>query len=120
MPSCRHCRHAVDVLTDLELCDRCHHRPTIRVLYEIRRPGWTPAWEEHIRRLEERARLELPLFEAGYATPPDGGDRDLERRLRLRARKRRLWRLKPWKKRPRPGPPLPGPPPQLPPPSPAA
>src|SRR5262245_26739509 len=89
MPCCRHCRKGVQTLTCFELCDRCHRRPTIRVLYEIRRANWTPQWEEHIRRLEERARLRLPLFDEGHQTPPDGGDREAEYRRRERKRKER-------------------------------
>ena len=32
------------------------------ILY-LRRRGWTPAWEEHLRRLARRARARQPLFE---------------------------------------------------------
>ena len=46
----------------LGLCGQCHARDTIRPLY-LRRRGWTPQWESHLRRLTERARLRLPLFD---------------------------------------------------------
>ena len=45
----------------LGLCERCAATPGIRRLYRKRR-GWTPQWEAHLRRLTERARLQLPLF----------------------------------------------------------
>jgi hypothetical protein len=45
----------------LDLCARCHAVKNVRLLY-VRRRGWTPAWEAHLRRLAERARLHLPLF----------------------------------------------------------
>lgn len=47
--------------TRLGLCARCHAIKGVRRLY-LRRHGWTPAWEAHLRRLAERARLRLPLF----------------------------------------------------------
>jgi hypothetical protein len=39
----------------------CYAVKGIRVLY-LRRRGWTPEWEAHLRRLTERARNRLPLF----------------------------------------------------------
>jgi hypothetical protein len=58
---CAHCerRPASD---PLGLCGRCAASPGVRVLYR-RRPGWTPAWEAHLRRLAARARRRLPLFD---------------------------------------------------------
>jgi hypothetical protein len=53
----------------LGLCAHCHGIRSIRRLY-LRRPGWTPEWEAHLRRLTERAKRRLPLFE----DPPAKGD----------------------------------------------
>lgn len=60
-PVCLHCerRPGADALG---LCAVCVARPCIRVLYTVRRHGWTPAWEAHLRRLTERASKKLPLF----------------------------------------------------------
>jgi hypothetical protein len=33
----------------------------IRMCY-VKRRGWTPEWEAHLRRLTERAKRRLPLF----------------------------------------------------------
>jgi hypothetical protein len=46
----------------LGLCAPCAASRGVRLLYQKRR-GWTPAWEAHLRRLTERARLRLPLFD---------------------------------------------------------
>jgi hypothetical protein len=58
---CVHCeaRPAAD---GLGLCADCNGRRETRVLY-LRRRGWTPEWEAHLRRLTRRARLRLPLFD---------------------------------------------------------
>jgi hypothetical protein len=45
----------------LDLCSLCHANRGIRVLY-LRRRGWTPQWEAHLRRLTARAQQGLPLF----------------------------------------------------------
>jgi hypothetical protein len=60
-PLCLHCEEAA-AATGLGLCPACQAVPGIRVLY-LRRRGWTPQWELHLRRLTERARRRLPLFE---------------------------------------------------------
>jgi hypothetical protein len=41
----------------------CHAAKGIRKLY-VRRKGWTPQWEAHLRRLARRAQARLPLFGA--------------------------------------------------------
>ncbi len=60
-PLCLHCEKAAAV-DGLGLCPACRAVPGIRVLY-VRRRGWTPQWEMHLRRLADRARRRLPLFE---------------------------------------------------------
>jgi hypothetical protein len=52
------------------LCAACEARCCIRVLYARRRRSWTPEWEAHLRRLTERAKRKLPLFE----NEPSGGE----------------------------------------------
>ena len=61
---CLHCERRPPAGA-LGLCAVCHGRPCIRVLYAVRRHGWTPAWEAHLRRLAERAKRGLPLFGDG-------------------------------------------------------
>jgi hypothetical protein len=61
VPLCLHCEKA-EAAGGLGLCPACHAVPGIRVLY-VRRRGWTPQWELHLRRLADRARRRLPLFE---------------------------------------------------------
>ena len=58
---CLHCERPAEV-NELGLCARCQATPTVAVLY-LRREGWTPAWEEHLRLLTRRAKQKLPLFE---------------------------------------------------------
>jgi hypothetical protein len=99
MPHCRHCRRERDPLSALELCEPCQKRRQVRTLYEKRRPGWTPAWEAHLRHLEERARRKLPLFPRDYRPPADGGDPRVEARWRERLRKRRAWLWTAWRRR---------------------
>jgi hypothetical protein len=60
-PHCLHCEKAA-AANGLGLCPACNAVPGIRVLY-LRRRGWTPQWELHLRRLTDRARRRLPLFE---------------------------------------------------------
>jgi hypothetical protein len=60
MSTCEHCEKPAE-RDELGLCPACAAVPSIRVLYS-RRPGWTPAWEERLRRLARRARQGLPLF----------------------------------------------------------
>jgi hypothetical protein len=59
---CLYCerRSAVD---PVGLCEVCRAKPCLLVLYTKRRSGWTPEWEEHLRRLAERAKRKLPLFQ---------------------------------------------------------
>jgi hypothetical protein len=57
---CVHCEQRPSV-TALDLCSVCHANKGIRVLY-LRRRGWTPEWELHLRRLTARAKQRLPLF----------------------------------------------------------
>jgi hypothetical protein len=45
------------------LCEVCRAKPCVLVLYTTRRHGWTPEWESHLRRLAERAKKKLPLFQ---------------------------------------------------------
>jgi hypothetical protein len=58
---CLHCERR-PVCNGLGLCAACNAVKGIRVLY-VRRRGWTPQWEAHLRRLTERAKARLPLFE---------------------------------------------------------
>lgn len=58
---CEHCEAAAP-LDELGLCRVCRQTEGIRVLYERRR-GWTPEWDEHLRRLARRAKARLPLFD---------------------------------------------------------
>jgi hypothetical protein len=58
---CRHCERR-SAVSKAGLCRACHRVKGIRVLY-IRRRGRTPEWEEHLRRLAQRARARLPLFD---------------------------------------------------------
>jgi hypothetical protein len=60
-PLCSHCERRPASDNRLGLCDRCHRVRGIRRLYRPRgdEPPW---WEEHLRRLAERARRRLPLF----------------------------------------------------------
>jgi hypothetical protein len=58
---CIHCDRRARV-GELGLCPRCDANKGIRRLY-VRRRGWTPAWEEHLRRLARRAQARLPLFD---------------------------------------------------------
>jgi hypothetical protein len=74
VPLCLHCESAPQSqeprLRGLRLCERCGARHSLRRLY--RRPrGWTPAWDAHLQRLVERAKLGLPVCidEAGYVIP---------------------------------------------------
>jgi hypothetical protein len=60
-PICLHCERAPPAGA-LGLCVSCAAVPAIRRLYRRRR-GWTPRWELHLRRLAERAKRRLPLFE---------------------------------------------------------
>jgi hypothetical protein len=60
---CIHCEQR-PAETLLDLCPVCHVNNNIRVLY-VRRRGWTPQWEAHLRRLAERAKQRLPLFPDG-------------------------------------------------------
>jgi hypothetical protein len=59
-PLCVHCEQRPST-TELDLCTVCHAVKSIRVLY-LRRRGWTPEWEQHLRRLTARAKQRLPLF----------------------------------------------------------
>jgi hypothetical protein len=65
-PVCLHCEKAA-AANGLGLCPACNAMPGVRVLY-LRRRGWTPRWELHLRRLARRARRGLPLFDDD-ATP---------------------------------------------------
>jgi hypothetical protein len=58
---CLHCEKRPPA-SRLGLCLVCGAIKGIRRLY-VKRRGWTPQWEAHLRRLTERARLRLPLFE---------------------------------------------------------
>jgi hypothetical protein len=60
-PICLYCER-VAAVSARGLCADCHTSPRIRLLYR-RRHGWTPQWELHLRRLTQRARLRLPLFD---------------------------------------------------------
>lgn len=66
---CLHCERRPPV-SALGLCAECRSVRGIRQLY-VRRRGWTPAWEAHLRRLTERAKRRLPLFED---SPDSQGD----------------------------------------------
>jgi hypothetical protein len=58
---CVHCEER-PAANGLGLCPACNARRGTRVLY-LRRRGWTPEWEAHLRRLTRRAKLRLPLFD---------------------------------------------------------
>lgn len=58
---CEHCDQA-DLLDPCGLCPVCRTVESIRVLYEHGR-NWSPAWEQHLRRLTRRAKAGRPLFE---------------------------------------------------------
>jgi hypothetical protein len=60
-PACLHCKRA-PAATAPGLCVACFAVAGVRLLY-VRRRGWTPEWEQHLRRLTVRARLRLPLFD---------------------------------------------------------
>jgi hypothetical protein len=60
-PLCLHCERRPR-RSGLGLCARCNARGAVRLLY-VRHRGWTPQWEAHIRRLTQRARQGLPLFD---------------------------------------------------------
>ena len=60
-PVCLHCERR-PAAAPLGLCAACRARGCTRMLYEVRRRGWTPEWEAHLRRLTERAKKKLPLF----------------------------------------------------------
>ncbi len=62
-PLCIHCEQHPPA-SGLGLCSACDAAKNIRVLY-LRRRGWTPEWELHLRRLTERAKQRLPLFPDG-------------------------------------------------------
>jgi hypothetical protein len=91
---CLHCEAAVQSqeprLRALRLCDRCGAVRGLRRLY--RRPlRWTAAWDAHIQRLVERAKLGLSvcIVDATYVIPPPP---DLRRR-KGRRRTPRVFRL---------------------------
>jgi len=65
--ACLHCERQPGV-AGLGLCPGCHGVENIRRLY-ARRRGWTPAWEAHLRRLADRAKHGLPLFDPSYERP---------------------------------------------------
>jgi hypothetical protein len=58
---CVHCE-ARPAANGLGLCADCNGHFGTRMLY-LRRRGWTPEWEAHLRRLTRRAQLRLPLFD---------------------------------------------------------
>lgn len=58
--TCLHCEQKRSC-NGLGLCSACNEIKGIRRLY-LRRRGWTPQWEAHLRLLAERARKHLPLF----------------------------------------------------------
>ena len=62
-PLCLHCERRPRG-SGLGLCASCNAKKNIRILY-VRRRGWTPQWEINLRRLTERARQRLPLFDNG-------------------------------------------------------
>lgn len=57
---CLHCEAAPQEHY-LRLCLKCARVNGIRLLYK-KTSRWTPAWDEHLQRLVERARARLPLF----------------------------------------------------------
>ncbi len=58
---CEHCELPATV-DEVGLCPACRAVEGIRVLYERGR-GWTPVWDEHLRRLARRAKAGRPLFD---------------------------------------------------------
>jgi hypothetical protein len=72
--SCIHCERRPGTGA-LGLCAACQAVKGIRVLY-LRRRGWTPEWEAHLRRLTRRAQQRRPLFggEPSGVEPEEGSD----------------------------------------------
>jgi len=67
---CVHCERLAEI-DEQGLCPRCRAIPSVVVLY-LRRRGWTPAWEAHLRELTRRAQAGLPLFEQRPASCTTG------------------------------------------------
>jgi hypothetical protein len=87
VPVCLHCERAPQSQAPrvkyLRLCDGCGAVAGLRRVYR-RPPGWTPAWDAHMQRLVERARLGLPvrIDEPGYLLPTPPDDRAKRKRRR--------------------------------------
>jgi hypothetical protein len=69
--TCVHCE-AGPAVNRLGLCVACNSLPRVRALY-VRRRGWTPAWEAHLRELTRRAQARLPLFDDAPAAGGEAG-----------------------------------------------
>ncbi len=57
---CIHC-DLMPIERPASLCCRCKATASIRRLY-LRRRGWTPAWETHLRTLTAKAQQKKSLF----------------------------------------------------------
>jgi hypothetical protein len=85
-PLCLHCERAPysadPQVRALRLCERCGAQRGLRRIYRRRR-GWTPAWDAHLQRLVERARLGLPVADSdpSYTIPNPPGHRRQRRRV---------------------------------------
>jgi hypothetical protein len=75
----------------LRLCDRCGAFRGLRRVYRLPH-GWTPAWDAHLQRLVERAKLGLPvgIEDPAYVIP---NPPDKRARKKLRPRRPRLYKF---------------------------
>ena len=66
--ACLFCEKA-PAFTWYGLCEKCSQNKARRRLYLCGRSP-SPEWEAHLLYLTDRAKRKLPLFEAGYESPP--------------------------------------------------
>jgi hypothetical protein len=93
-PACLHCE-ARPASTWYGLCEVCDRIRALRRVYRVAR-GRTPEWEAHLLYLTDRAKRRVPLFEAGYTSPPRRSrGRRKGKRIRLRLPVVRRLRLPP-------------------------
>ncbi len=68
---CLHCEKRPSVHA-LGLCEHCHDTPGVQVLY-LRRRGWTPEWELHLRAKTAEVQRELKRHKRRRLLPPPPG-----------------------------------------------